>query len=88
MITQFHTNIDCMKRFMQSISGLVINPMKGDLVRVYNDSECEINMLVVGRTWTFTNGANPVLICELSIPSGFENIPHFEKAIKSMGFNR
>ena len=73
---------------MRSISGLVINPMVGDIVRVYSDSKCEINMTVVERRWTFTNGANPILICELHISPGYENIPHFEQAIKAMGFNR
>jgi hypothetical protein len=85
MITRFHTNIDCVKHFMGNISGLQIIPMKGDLVRIYNDSEIEINMAVIERQWTFTNSANPILICELGIPPWFEDIPHF---IKSMGFNR
>jgi hypothetical protein len=88
MITRFHTNIDCAKRFMRSISGLVILPMVGDIVRVYNDSESEINMAVVERQWTFTNGANPILICELGIPPWFEDIPHFVETIGLMGFNQ
>jgi hypothetical protein len=87
MTTKFHTSVDCVKRFMGAISGLSIAPIVGDLVRVYHDSEIEIQMQVIGRTWEFTNGASPVLICELGIPPYFENIPKFTAFISSHGFH-
>ena len=86
MYTQFRTNVDCAKRFMSSISGLEISPLVGDLVRVYNDSDCEINMVVVGRTWKFTNGSDPILVCELHVPPPWKTVPEFEKILNSFGF--
>jgi hypothetical protein len=86
MITRFHTNIDCAKRFMHNISGLAIAPMVGDLIRVYNDSESEIYMIVTERRWEFTNGANPILICDLHIPSWFKDVSYFASALSAMGF--
>lgn len=83
MHCRFHTNIDCMKKFMNGISGLPIEPNTGDLVRVYSDSQLEVYLQVVGRTWTFTNGATPQLTCELHLPKNqWESLEHF---IKVMG---
>jgi hypothetical protein len=79
----FSTNIDCMKRFMGNISGLPIEPSVGDLVRVWKDSELEVYLQVVARTWTFTNGSDPHLTCELHLPKhNWESLAHF---IKVMG---
>ena len=88
MACTFRTNIDCMKRFMGNISGLPIEPSVGDLVRVYKDSELEVYLQVVERTWTFhnwttTGGSDPKLTCELHLPKHmWESLDHF---IKVMG---
>lgn len=63
---RFHTNIDCMKKFMYRLSGLPIDPHVGDLVEVYRDSELIIELEVVSRKWKFDGD----LICELHLPRG------------------
>jgi hypothetical protein len=82
---RFTTNIDCCKRYMGNISGLPldrINPAIGDRVRVYKDSALHVWLKVVGRRWTMTNGAQPVLECELHLEDGW-TIPMLEKALRS-----
>lgn len=81
----FHTNVDCCIKFMNNISGLPndgINPLVGDLIRVYHDSDLEIYMKVVDRTWRMTDGANPQLTCELWLTTGW-TIPLFEEMLRS-----
>lgn len=73
---RFMTNIDCMKKFMPNISGLPINPAVGDLVRVYKDSELEVYLRVESRSWTFVNGAEPELTCDLHLAPGW-TLPQF-----------
>ncbi|MFY4731230.1 hypothetical protein [Nitrospira sp. BLG_2] len=73
-----------MKKFMGNISGLPIEPQVGDLVRVYHDSHFEVDLKVVQRRWTFTNGSDPQLTCELHLPPYWESLAHF---IKVMGEN-
>lgn len=83
-MVQFRTNIDCCKKFMGNISGLplsTINPIVGDRVRVYHDTQIEVWLQVVGRNWRMTNGTNPVLECELHLETGW-TIPMLEKHLK------
>jgi hypothetical protein len=40
-------------------------------------------MPVIERTWTFTNGASPILICELGLPPCFKDIRDFEDFVRS-----
>ena len=82
-ICQFHTNIDCMKRFMSNISGLQIRPMANDTVEVYRDSELSVVLRVCSCRWTFTNGATPILHCDLHLTLDWENIIEFIKAMRS-----
>lgn len=63
-----------------------INPLVGDLVRVYHDSEFSLYLKVVGRKWEMTNGSSPVLMAELGVPDYFENISHLEKTLTARGF--
>ena len=80
----FRTNIDCMKKFMTSISGMAISPEVNDLVRVYRDSNLEICLQVISRKWEFTNGATPVLICDLHLPKDhWTSLKHFTDVMKS-----
>lgn len=79
---RFATNIDCMKRFMSHISGLAIDPHEGDLVEVYRDSNLLIELQVVSRRWTFTNGADPQLVCDLHLPNTWHNLPQFIEVMK------
>lgn len=82
MRTEFRTNIDCCKKFMNYISGLSIQPMLGDRVRVYSDTVLEVWLKVVERRWTMTNGADPVLTCELHLEEGW-TIPKLEAVLRS-----
>ena len=87
-MVNFRTNVDCCKRFMANISGLpldAINPLIGDKVRVYHDSEFEIWMTVAERSWFLTNGTSPVLECYLSL-GPHTTIPDFEKMLRQRGF--
>jgi hypothetical protein len=80
----FKTNIDCMKRFMSNISGLPISPNVGDLIRVYHDTQLEIDLEVVDRRWVFTNGSNPQLFCDLHLPKNrWESLAHFITVMKN-----
>ncbi len=84
MRVEFRTNIDCCRRFMGNISYLPlahINPLVGDRVRVYYDSELEVWLKVVTRNWIMTNGSSPVLICDLHLESGW-TIPMLERALR------
>lgn len=77
---RFHTNIDCMKKFMGRISGLDIQPLVGDLVQVYRDSELIIELAVVERHWTFDPAE---LNCELYLPNErWESLAHFIKVMR------
>jgi hypothetical protein len=68
---------------MIAISGLQLRPNVGDLVEVYRDSSLSIELQVVGCRWTFTNGADPILHCELHIAKGHWNhLPHFIEVMK------
>lgn len=81
---RFRTNIDIMKRFMNHISGMPIEPNVGDLVRVHHDSSLDIYLQVVSRQWTFINRASPELICELHLPENqWESLEHFIKVMKA-----
>ena len=83
MNTQFHTNIDCMKKFMSHISGLSIVPNVGDIVEVYKDSRLSVELQVEQRRWTFINGAQPTLHCELHLPKHrWDSLAHFIKVMK------
>jgi len=67
----FHTKVNHCARFMRQNSGLPIesiNPLVGDLVRIYHDSAIAIHMKVLIRSWELTNGSMPVLLCELVDP--------------------
>jgi hypothetical protein len=83
---RFSTNIDCMKRFMSHISGMAISaidPKVGDLVEVYKDSELIVELAVVSRRWTFTNGSSPQLVCDLHLPPNrWASFAHFTETMK------
>lgn len=74
---KFHTNIDCMKKFMLDISAnFPSQPLVWDLVQVYSDSKIIVELIVVSRSWSFTRiysefGCSiiPQLHCELHIPN-------------------
>lgn len=83
MRCRFRTNIDCMKRFMNRISGLEISPSVGDLVQVYRDSGLEIELAVVRRTIEGLVYSNPELVCELHLPPHrWENLSQFEAVMR------
>ncbi len=86
MTTIFRTNINCVKHFMNNISGLNLDPKINDNVEIYRDSDCKIVMTIISRTWTFTNGSQPVLVCQLDVPSNFQSISEFEKYVESLWF--
>jgi hypothetical protein len=87
-VVRFTTSIDCCKKFMSGINGLplsYINPMVGDMVRVYHSSDFEIEMKVFSRKWITINGSQPVLYVSLVL-TDFWNIPEFENMLRSQGF--
>lgn len=82
---------------MSSNSGLALsafNPQIGDWIRVYHDSNFEIEMKVAERRWRLTNGrqwkltnrSNPELHCWLTSPNGMDLI-NFEDVLKQHGFS-
>lgn len=84
----FRTNIDCCKLFMSSISGLTverINPLVGDRIQVYRDSEFIVDMKVVDRYWTMTNGSELQLEVWLGLTGGW-TIPGFAAMMRGRGF--
>jgi len=84
---KFHTNIDCCKPFMCNISGIHdFNPLVGDYVRVYHNSNFEVEMKVAERHWKFIDGASPELHCWLNAPNAM-SIPDFIISLRNRGFN-
>lgn len=88
MSVEFTTKIDVCKRFMYSISGQSlekINPLVGDLVRVYHDTDFQLFMPVTERKWVITNGETTRLYCYLDLPRGY-SIPEFTRMMNGRGF--
>ena len=81
MTTKFHTNIDCMKKFMVYPS-TKIQPRKGDLVEVYRDTTgFTIELEVHYCTWRQNE-----LFCELGLPkAGVENLAQFIDRMRQYG---
>jgi hypothetical protein len=75
---------------MRNISGILVermNPLVGDFVLVYHDSELKVHMRVSERSWRLINGSPDALVVALEAPSGTTHPAYYYAYLKFIHSN-
>lgn len=96
---RFTTNIDAAKRLVYNLNDKLnfdhdngvyqpahhgLNPLVGDTVTIYEDSNTVVNMKVHGRHWSVSK-KETVLEIYLDLPAHFKTISDFTKFLRDRG---